>query len=187
MSNDYLVTIHGVNSDGEIRWQDTIGAVLKPHFNCVHIRYNDYNKKIGLVKAVFEPILLIATILAIVSALICFSREQYNGGISLSVLSIILLASSARVSHLSRKKRVDWLKGELDAKLPAFTAPYVIAHSFGTYLIGAVIKKFPGPLLARVVLVSSILRRDYPWESLISAGENRVIEVRNEYVTCSPL
>lgn len=39
----------------------------------------------------------------------------------------------------------------------------VIAHSFGTWLVGQLIEKHPGLKLHRIILCGSVMREDYPW------------------------
>jgi pimeloyl-ACP methyl ester carboxylesterase len=49
--------------------------------------------------------------------------------------------------------------------------PDVIAHSFGTWLIGHVLSSHPQLLVGRVILCGSILRPDFDWERLIQRGQ----------------
>ena len=65
------------------------------------------------------------------------------------------------------------------------SAPDVVAHSFGTWLVGHILldelEKPTGLRLGRVILTGSILRPDFPWRVLQDAG--LVEEVLNHYGT----
>jgi hypothetical protein len=62
-------------------------------------------------------------------------------------------------------------------------SPHVIAHSLGTYLVGRVIKKYVGVTFANVLLVSSVLPRNFPWARIVNDRPRSVRGVRNEYGT----
>jgi len=59
-------------------------------------------------------------------------------------------------------------------------APHLIAHSLGTFLMGAALKKFPDVKFRRIVLVGSILPYAYPWKEIIKGRTGCVQSVRNE-------
>ncbi len=40
MTPQFVVTVHGINSDGE--WQKEVHSVLERHFRCVGYRYRTY-------------------------------------------------------------------------------------------------------------------------------------------------
>jgi pimeloyl-ACP methyl ester carboxylesterase len=57
------------------------------------------------------------------------------------------------------------------------SGPDVIAHSFGTWLIGRVLMDNPSLRVGRVILAGSVLRPDFDWSLLIGRGQ--VIAVLN--------
>jgi serine/threonine-protein kinase len=57
--------------------------------------------------------------------------------------------------------------------------PSVVAHSFGTYILGHALLKYPYLRFNKVILCDSILLGDFPWGSIIDRGQ--VQAVRNEY------
>ena len=57
--------------------------------------------------------------------------------------------------------------------------PNVVAHSFGTYIVGRALTKFRDITLGKVVLCGAILPCDFDWVSVFA--ENQVLEVRNDY------
>ncbi len=57
--------------------------------------------------------------------------------------------------------------------------PSVVAHSFGTYIVGHALRTFEDMSLGKIVLCGSILPRDFDWVSIFA--RNQVIEVRNDY------
>ncbi|HEX6900396.1 MAG TPA: hypothetical protein VF789_11805 [Thermoanaerobaculia bacterium] len=74
--------------------------------------------------------------------------------------------------------------GELarDAKDGGFgERPDVIAHSFGTWLLGHALRENPGLKVGKVILLGSILRTDFDWSELKERGQ--VEAVLNHYGT----
>jgi regulation of enolase protein 1 (concanavalin A-like superfamily) len=67
-------------------------------------------------------------------------------------------------------KQVDLAAGQL---------PSIVAHSFGTYILGYALLKYPFIRFSKVLLCGSLLPRDFPWRGLIDRGQ--VQAVRNEY------
>jgi serine/threonine-protein kinase len=57
--------------------------------------------------------------------------------------------------------------------------PSIVAHSFGTYILGNALLRYPYLRFNKVILCGSILPRDFPWDGLIKRGQ--VQAVRNEY------
>ncbi len=49
--------------------------------------------------------------------------------------------------------------------------PDVVAHSFGTWMIGHALVRHPELRVGRVILVASILRPDFPWRTLVERGQ----------------
>jgi pimeloyl-ACP methyl ester carboxylesterase len=56
--------------------------------------------------------------------------------------------------------------------------PSVIAHSFGTYIVGYCMQMFPEVCFDKVILCGSILPTDFNWATIFSRGQ--VNHVRNE-------
>ena len=77
---------------------------------------------------------------------------------------------------------------ELDAKITSLRSAYaeqvgsrpdVIAHSFGTWLLAHALSANPDLAVGRVVLIGSIVRPDFDWQSLVERGQ--VEAVLNHY------
>lgn len=66
-----------------------------------------------------------------------------------------------------RRRKVKWLRDELATNK---SAPSVIAHSFGSYLVAKALEMDPHLKFGRIILCGSIVRRDFPWHILISGG-----------------
>jgi TIR domain len=88
----------------------------------------------------------------------------------------------------SRSAKVEWFRAQYesemaDRELPvdekANLYPSVVAHSFGTYILGNALLKYKDIKFNKIILVGSILPRDFPWEALTKRGQVRA--VRNEY------
>jgi serine/threonine-protein kinase len=82
----------------------------------------------------------------------------------------------------ARRRQVDGLHArlsELQERYP-HVHPSVIAHSFGSYLVAAVLDEYPAVTLDRLVLCGSVVTCGYDWAAIKKAG--RVDAIRNE--TC---
>jgi serine/threonine-protein kinase len=85
-----------------------------------------------------------------------------------------------------REAKIRWFRSNYDdlidntyAGLGPDNCPSVIAHSFGTYILGYALLKYRNIRLDKVILCGSILPRNFPWQELIERGQVR--ELRNEY------
>ena len=91
----------------------------------------------------------------------------------------------------SREAKLGWLRRQYDAEahdrrllIEKGQAPSVVAHSFGTYILGYTLLRFDFIRFNKVILCGSILPRDFPWDKLIERGQ--VQAVRNEYGVRDP-
>jgi serine/threonine-protein kinase len=73
-------------------------------------------------------------------------------------------------THETQDKRV---------RLSERDKPSIVAHSFGTYILGNAMLKYDWLRFDKVILCGSILPMDFPWDKLIERGQ--VQAVRNEY------
>jgi pimeloyl-ACP methyl ester carboxylesterase len=82
-----------------------------------------------------------------------------------------------------RKSKLDWLREAYDAvRLKSgVERPSVICHSFGTWLVGELLRRYDDVRFDAIVLAGSILPADYDWLSAIE--DSRVLAVRNEMAT----
>ena len=86
----------------------------------------------------------------------------------------------------SRDKKVRWFRdtytdemGDKSLKVSEGEYPSVVAHSFGTYILGYALQKYENIKFEKVILCGSILPIDFPWDVIINRGQ--VQEIRNEY------
>ena len=91
----------------------------------------------------------------------------------------------------SREAKLGWLRRQYDAEthdrrllIEKGQAPSVVAHSFGTYILGYTLLRFDFIRFNKVILCGSILPRDFPWDQLIARGQ--VQAVRNEFGVRDP-
>ncbi len=79
----------------------------------------------------------------------------------------------------SRKRKIDWFRSEYERVVTEpRILPFIIAHSFGTYIVAKALEKYPEIRFNRVIFSGSIVRRDFDWASLIRTG--RVGAILNE-------
>ena len=91
----------------------------------------------------------------------------------------------------TREAKLNWLRRQYDAeihdqrlKIEQGQTPSVVAHSFGTYILGYALLRFDFIRFNKVILCGSILPTDFPWDKLIERGQ--VQAVRNEYGVRDP-
>lgn len=82
-----------------------------------------------------------------------------------------------------REAKIQWLRKTYYtetrmALLGIDERPSIVAHSFGTYILGHALLRYPYLRFDKVILCGSILPIDYPWEDLIRRGQ--VQAVHNE-------
>jgi Carboxypeptidase regulatory-like domain len=97
----------------------------------------------------------------------------------------------AFVTPWTREAKLGWLRRRYDAEmndrrltLAKGRTPSVVAHSFGTYILGYTLLRFDHIRFDKVILCGSILPPDFPWDRLIERGQ--VQAVRNEYGVRDP-
>jgi hypothetical protein len=97
----------------------------------------------------------------------------------------------AFVTPWTREAKLGWLRRQYDAEvhdrrltLARGRPPSVVAHSFGTYILGYTLLRFDFIRFDKVILCGSILPPDFPWDRLIDRGQ--VQAVRNEYGVRDP-
>ena len=69
-------------------------------------------------------------------------------------------------------REIAWAPGQL---------PSIVAHSFGTYILGNALLAYEYLRFDHVLLCGSILPPDFPWETILARGQVRA--VRNEFGT----
>jgi serine/threonine protein kinase len=86
----------------------------------------------------------------------------------------------------ARTTKVEWFRttytqefSDLTRSVLSSERPSIVAHSFGTYILGYALLRYPYLRFNKVLLCGSILPRDFPWDALIDRGQ--VQAVRNEY------
>jgi len=105
------------------------------------------------------------------------------------IVGVILPWRRRKFARDLKKRLVELSKQATEERLPE--APDVVAHSFGTWMLGHVLldqmaRGEPYDVkVGRVILTGSILRPDFPWERLQQAG--LVEDVLNHYATNDPV
>jgi pimeloyl-ACP methyl ester carboxylesterase len=85
-----------------------------------------------------------------------------------------------------RSQKIKWFEktytdeiNNRNLDLKADERPSVVAHSFGTYIVGWAMFKYEELKLNKVILCGSILPTNFPWDVLLERGQVRA--VRNEF------
>ena len=111
--------------------------------------------------------------------------ESRLGGQDGSLELRLLLGTSFRAAF-SRSAKVRWFRDTYDDEIKDKSVPAdrehppsIVAHSFGTYILGNALLKYDWLRFDKVILCGSILPQNFPWDQLIERGQ--VQSVRNEY------
>lgn len=90
------------------------------------------------------------------------------------------------LSPWARSAKVKWFRQvyidetkDRRVQLSERDRPSIVAHSFGTYILGNAMLKYDWLRFDKVILCGSILPVDFPWDKLIERGQ--VNSVRNEH------
>lgn len=87
-----------------------------------------------------------------------------------------------------RLAKVQWFREQYEAErsdsesgidYESHRYPSIVAHSFGTYILGNALLKYKHIRFNKVILCGSILPEDFPWDQLIDRGQVQFL--RNEY------
>ena len=85
----------------------------------------------------------------------------------------------------SRLAKLRWFRSTYETEFPSLQGsllrPSIIADSFGTYILGNALLRYPYLRFHKVLLCGSILPTTFPWDALLERGQ--VQAVRNEYGT----
>jgi hypothetical protein len=104
---------------------------------------------------------------------------RWNFGYFNIILFLLTFARAAKVRWFRSVYRQE--VQDKDVKLEKGQCPSIVAHSFGTYILGNALLKYDWLRFDKVILCGSILPRDFPWDELLERGQ--VQAVRNEYGT----
>ena len=104
---------------------------------------------------------------------------RWNFGYFNIILFLLTFARAAKVRWFRSVYRQE--VQDKDVKLEKGQCPSIVAHSFGTYILGNALLKYDWLRFDKVVLCGAILPRDFPWNKLIDRGQ--VQAVRNEFGT----
>jgi len=82
-----------------------------------------------------------------------------------------------------RNAQVRWLRNEYDTmrERTGIERPSIVAHSFGTWLLGELLRRYDDVQFDKVIITGSVLPRDYDWVRLLE--NKRVLAVHHEVAT----
>lgn len=91
-------------------------------------------------------------------------------------LAIVVLLLSVLAARIRKKLAMNTVTRQLGDRFKAH--PYIIAHSFGTYLVARILAEIRSASIRRIVFVGSVLSRRWDWKSM--PPSLRLEGVRNE-------
>jgi hypothetical protein len=174
-----VVTVHGIDTEGS--WQDRIEAVLAPHFECVKIKHGGY-RRFGALRLSFGSVWLALPALVLLlwcDAELLFFRRHAMALVAMSLL-LAVAVSGLLLANRTRSGALNDFKEQLDSQVTFAGSPHLIAHSFGTFLAGNGVAKFPSLRFDRVVFAGCILPRGFAWTRALKANPKAFNQLRNE-------
>jgi hypothetical protein len=126
-----------------------------------------------------HPFALIGALGALLASFGAALAAHWDLAFSLLIASFVLVLGGALIAALQRAGCARRIKGDIGWICASPQPPHVIAHSFGTYIIGQVLTH-QDVSFDRVALVGSVLPRDFAWDGLLEDGRPAFGEVRNE-------
>jgi pimeloyl-ACP methyl ester carboxylesterase len=178
-----VLTIHGVTPDRG--WQSRTARVLKPHFQCEPITYGQYGSFLGALAVVFNLSTIVALIACVVAGRF-WHPHSYIFVLCLLALIVAGVTSSIGMARYRRKRVIDRVKVQISTKATQ-PSPHIIAHSFGTYIVGWALKKFQDLRFGRVVLVGCVLPPPFDWISMRRGPIRAFDEIRNDVGLSDPV
>jgi len=167
-----LVTLHGVWTAG--RWQEEIAPVFAPFFRYQPVKYPHF-RWYGPFALVLEPIVLIAGLLFA----IWLWHGKHAMGWRLTLFSIVVVLVALITTGLRRRLALRHVIRSLGQEGAPGDRPHLIAHSYGSYLVGQMLQR-PDCGFRRIVLVGAVLKPDYPF-TVVQRGNGAQFEaLKNE-------
>ena len=178
MQKDRVILVHGV---GAAKWYQRAIASLSPHFECIPINYEQY-KTLGKLKVAFDPQLFTGGLIVGLVAIV-FAFWHAVAAILMGSLAVLLIAgANIRAKYTRTKFAMDQFQEDLYKKTGGVEA-HIVAHSFGSFLTGFVVREIHHVRCGKIILAGSVLPRDYDWASYRDRGpfaDPKFQEVRND-------
>ena len=138
--------------------------VLEPHFRCESITYWQHGSLLGALAVVFNLSAFAFLVLAFVAGR-NWLAPWYVVVLCIVFLVLATAAVSVGVARYRRRRVVDKVKPKISEK--GIQQPvHIVAHSFGTYILGWALMKFHDLSFGKVVLVGSMLPQTFDWASI---------------------
>ena len=157
-----VILVHGVGKRAN-EWFETTDAVLTPFFRCVRFPYAEYSQHsvLALLRVAFGPYWVSGGAAVGLALLTYFWSRWALCGIALLLLGLPCLAQWLR--------RFRALPVNLDhfCEAQGSTSPSVICRSFGTFLVGQLLRNQRSLTQFKAVILSGcVLPRNFPWETI---------------------
>ena len=110
------------------------------------------------------------------------TEAAQNLGVAYQPLDFGYFGAFSLLIPSARRQKVEWFHdecGRIFASKSPNQSVSVAAHSFGTYLVASALSKYADLKFDRVIFCGSIVRREYPWTSIIDE-RGQVNAVLNE-------
>jgi pimeloyl-ACP methyl ester carboxylesterase len=160
-----VVTVHGVGIFGRSgAWQPVVADALQEHFRFRHIRHHYYCLFAGG-ELVLEPLLVL--LLLPLWMYVAYAHLSGRWIIVATLLSVLFPVAAYRARPWRHRLACKDFRNEIGAICrEADKPPHLIAHSLGSYLSCRTLQDDPDLIVARIILVGSVVHEDFPWMQL---------------------
>jgi hypothetical protein len=170
-----VITVHGVNTKGV--WQEEVAKALRVFFDFEPIKYNHYRWFHGTELVLSPFVWLPLGLVLVVSVLMGFIKGFWPISMGITLVLLLSLLGTYPYRNWASQTFRKRLSDKFDKGGPA---PFLIAHSFGTYLSGRALLDLPWPKFERIILAGCVLDNNFPWDTLQGNSSLRFRAVRNE-------
>jgi pimeloyl-ACP methyl ester carboxylesterase len=176
-----VITIHGINHDPQ--WPVMVRGVLEPHFEIQHVSYAEYQRIRGVIAFLFDwRIGCLVCLVGLVAVALGIGDLFLSITARLLVVASVAIVAGCLAAGRRRRRVGDAIcQRSVAPALPALSCrrPHIIAHSFGTCIVGYGFVKYPALSCGQLIFVGSILPQSLVWRRLLSQ-ESRFEHLRNE-------
>jgi len=149
--------VHGINSNGS--WAPDISPVLSHFLEPVVVSYPQF-RRLGWLKVILEPWILFGGLVLIG---LCWWSSWITPPTTWGLAMVVLLLAFP-AARIRRKLAMSQVTRQLGDRFKA--SPYVVAHSFGTYLLARILIEIRSAYIRRMIFVGSVLSPRWDWKSM---------------------
>lgn len=154
-----LFSIHGIRTAGE--WQKGAAAVLEPFYDYYSIKYTQFQEW-----AILKLGLDLLTLFLFIIAAALLVRYGLLRGLTSWAIIVVAATIAFLLAHFYAERLRDTVIEHTYTEMSKNVnepAPYVVAHSLGTYITCKVLQTFEEWGYHTIILMGCVVARKFPW------------------------